>query len=138
MKRIKLFESFNTKNTFGSFIDVRDDIKSILYELDDIGLNPTLKVNISLPHVYGMRRYKTIDSDELENYIDTGAHVRYFKLEIETDNGDVVKITPEIKERLERFIILLREHLDYIDSENIKIQKNRFLISIKPLLLIYM
>ena len=128
MKRIKLFENFNTNNP----LDVRDDIKSILYELDDIGLNPTLKVNISLPHE------KTIDSDELENYLDTGAHVRYFKLEIETDNGDVVKITPEIKERLERFIILLREHLDYIDSENIKIQKNRFLISIKPLLLIYM
>ena len=128
MKRIKLFENFNTNNP----LDVRDDIKSILYELDDIGLNPTLKVNISLPHE------KTIDSDELENYLDTGAHVRYFKLEIETDNGDVVKITPEIKERLERFIILLREHLDYIDSENIKIQKNRFLISIKPLLFIYM
>ena len=128
MKRIKLFENFNTNNP----LDVRDDIKSILYELDDIGLNPTLKVNISLPHE------KTIDSDELENYLDTGAHVRYFKLEIETDNGDVVKITPEIKERLERFIILLREHLDYIDSENIKIQKNRFLISIKPLVLIYM
>ena len=128
MKRIKLFENFNTNNP----LDVRDDIKSILYELDDIGFNPTLKVNISLPHE------KTIDSDELENYLDTGAHVRYFKLEIETDNGDVVKITPEIKERLERFIILLREHLDYIDSENIKIQKNRFLISIKPLLLIYM
>jgi hypothetical protein len=128
MKRIKLFENFNTNNP----LDVRDDIKSILYELEDAGLNPTLKVNISLPHE------KTIDSDELENYLDTGAHVRYFKLEIETDNGDVVKITPEIKERLERFIILLREHLDYIDSENIKIQKNRFLISIKPLVLIYM
>jgi hypothetical protein len=127
MKRIKLFENFNTNNP----LDVRDDIKSILYELEDAGLNPTLKVNISLPHE------KTIDSDELENYLDTGAHVRYFKLEIETDNGDVVKITPEIKERLERFIILLREHLDYIDSENIKIQKNRFLISIKPLVLIY-
>jgi hypothetical protein len=128
MKRIKLFENFNTNNP----LDVRDDIKSILYELEDAGLNPTLKVNISLPHE------KTIDSDELENYLDTGAHVRYFKLEIETDNGDVVKITPEIKEKLERFIILLREHLDYIDSENIKIQKNRFLISIKPLVLIYM
>jgi hypothetical protein len=103
--------------TLFSFLGV--SLVSILYELEDAGLNPTLKVNISLPHE------KTIDSDELENYLDTGAHVRYFKLEIETDNGDVVKITPEIKERLERFIILLREHLDYIDSENIKIQNNR-------------
>ena len=130
MKRIKLFENFKSIDP----IEVRDDIKSILYELDDIGLNPTLKVNISKRFLHE----KTIDSDELENYLDTGAHVRYFKLEIETDNGDVVKITPEIKERLERFIILLREHLDYIDSKNIKIQKNRFLIYIKPLLLIYM
>ncbi len=129
MKRIKLFENFNTKNP----LDVRDDIKSILYELEDAGLNPTLKVNISLPHE------KTIDSDQLENYLtDPGTRVRYFKLEIETDNGDVVRITPEIKEKLERFILLLREHLDYIDGENIKIQKNRFSISIKPLLLIYM
>ena len=38
MKRIKLFENFNVRNA----IDIRDDIKSILYELEDVGLNPTL------------------------------------------------------------------------------------------------
>jgi hypothetical protein len=41
MKRIKLFESFQSNNP----IEVRDDIKSILYELEDNGYDVIFKVD---------------------------------------------------------------------------------------------
>ena len=137
MKRIKLFESFNTIDP----IEVRDDIKSILYELEDAGLNPTLNVNI----IYPSKNYgDTIDSDLLEDYLtergnhyDKENYMRYFtiniwdsgKLKTLTYNGKS-SITPEIKQQMERFLVLLKEHLDYIDPKKIKMHSSNAFIAI--------
>ena len=131
MKRIKLFESFKSIDP----IEVRDDIKSILYELEDAGLNPTLNVNI----IYPSKNYgDTIDSDLLEDYLtergnhyDKENYMRYFtiniwdsgKLKTLTYNGKS-SITPEIKQQMERFLVLLKEHLDYIDPKKIKMHSS--------------
>ena len=136
MKRIKLFESFKSIDP----IEVRDDIKSILYELEDAGLNPTLNVNI----IYPSKNYgDTIDSDLLEDYLtergnhyDKENYMRYFtiniwdsgKLKTLTYNGKS-SITPEIKQQMERFLVLLKEHLDYIDPKKIKMHSsNAFIV----------
>ena len=136
MKRIKLFESFKSIDP----IEVRDDIKSILYELEDAGLNPTLNVNI----IYPSKNYgDTIDSDLLEDYLtergnhyDKENYMLYFtiniwdsgKLKTLTYNGKS-SITPEIKQQMERFLVLLKEHLDYIDPKKIKMHSsNAFIV----------
>ena len=137
MKRIKLFESFKSIDP----IEVRDDIKSILYELEDAGLNPTLNVNI----IYPSKNYgDTIDSDLLEDYLtergnhyDKENYMRYFtiniwdsgKLKTLTYNGKS-SITPEIKQQMERFLVLLKEHLDYIDPKKIKMHSSNAFIAI--------
>ena len=137
MKRIKLFESFKSIDP----IEVRDDIKSILYELEDAGLNPTLNVNI----IYPSKNYgDTIDSDLLEDYLtergnhyDKENYMRYFtiniwdsgKLKTLTYNGKS-SITPEIKQQMERFLVLLKEHLDYIDPKKIKMHSSTAFIVI--------
>ena len=137
MKRIKLFESFKSIDP----IEVRDDIKSILYELEDAGLNPTLNVNI----IYPSKNYgDTIDSDLLEDYLtergnhyDKENYMRYFtiniwdsgKLKTLTYNGKS-SITPEIKQQMERFLVLLKEHLDYIDPKKIKMHSSNSFIAI--------
>jgi len=139
--KIKLFESFQAINP----IEVRDDIKSILYELEDAGLNPTLSANI----IYPSKNYgDTIDSDLLEDYItergnhyDKENYMRYFTINISRP-GKLIDdmpftrfhwkgtITPEIKQQMERFIILLREHLDYIDPKKIKMHSSNAFIAI--------
>ena len=144
MKRIKLFESFKSIDP----IEVRDDIKSILYELEDAGLNPTLNVNI----IYPSKNYgDTIDSDLLEDYLtETGNHydkenyIRWFLINISRPGKLIVSfgdelpasrfhwkssITPEIKQQMERFLVLLKEHLDYIDPKKIKMHSsNAFIV----------
>jgi hypothetical protein len=139
--KIKLFESFQAINP----IEVRDDIKSILYELEDAGLNPTLSANI----IYPSKNYgDTIDSDLLEDYItergnhyDKENYMRYFTINISRP-GKLIdelpasrfhwkgSITPEIKQQMERFLVLLKEHLDYIDPKKIKMHSSNAFIAI--------
>ena len=141
MKRIKLFESFKSID----HIEVRDDIKTILYELEDAGLNPTLSANI----IYPSKNYgDTIDSDLLEDYLtETGNHydkenyIRWFLINISRP-GKLIdelpasrfhwkgSITPEIKQQMERFLVLLKEHLDYIDPKKIKMHSSNSFIAI--------
>ena len=149
MKRIKLFESFKSIDP----IEVRDDIKTILYELEDAGLNPTLSANI----IYSSKNYgDTIDSDLLEDYLtergnhyDKENYMRYFTINISRPGKLWIdelpasrfhwkasrfhwkgSITPEIKQQMERFLVLLKEHLDYIDPKKIKMHSSNSFIAI--------
>ena len=140
MKRIKLFENFTEENTLSVegvlkrkeyANEVLEDIKSISYILEDEGFE--LKYQFS-----------TLHGDNLINYFEIEDYNRWTNngnLEIGVGNLEsimihsvVVKVTgnaiinpntfqsslsDDKLKSIERYINLLKEHLDYINPDNI-------------------
>lgn len=120
MKRIKLFESFNTNNP----IEVRDDIKTILYELEDKGYDVEFKANVNdVGTGWGI---KNVDVDVLESSSDVAFFIIIPRVTLPSTYSSV-----SIKKDLERFVFLLRDHLDYIDPKNIRLENGGKWISIR-------
>jgi hypothetical protein len=101
MKRIKLFEKFNTSN----ILALRDDIRSVLYELEDMDLNVRF------------RTFTKVGTDEDANRID-GTDVDCFLIMVKPKNPSKKE---DIKEKMEWFLELLKNHLDYIKPNKIKL-----------------
>ena len=121
MKRIKLFESFNTNNP----LDVRDDIKTILYELEDKGYDVEFKAHVTVQRVptsFG----KNVDVDVLESSSDVAFFIIIPRVTLPSTYSSV-----SIKKDLERFVLLLRNHLDYIEPKNIRLENGGKWISVK-------
>ena len=139
MKRIKLFENFTEENTLSVegvlkrkeyANDVIEDIKSISYILEDEGFE--LKYLFAIPYGDGLINYFEIeDYNRLTNNIVVTSQKELKVLFIEKL---VVKVTGNtiinpntfgnslIEDKLksvERYINLLKEHLDYINPDNI-------------------
>jgi hypothetical protein len=122
MKRIKLFESFNTNNP----IEVRDDIKTILYELEDKGYDVEFKANVNAVETRWADIGRNVDVDVLESSSDVDFFIIIPRVTLPSTYSSV-----SIKKDLERFVFLLRDHLDYIDPKNIRIENGGKWISIK-------
>lgn len=125
MKWIKLFESFIGTNP----VEVYEDIKSITYELEDIGydLEFFYILNIDKTHTnykedqLGYNHAKRIRCDSY----DKSEYPRHNIVEIVIDSKMTTVYTPGanrvISDDRDKFISLLKEHLDYIDTSGIRI-----------------
>lgn len=122
MKRIKLFESFNTNNP----LDVRDDIKTILYELEDKGYDVEFKANVNAVGTRWTDVGKNVDVDVLESSSDVAFFIIIPRVTLPSEYSSV-----SIKKDLERFVFILRDHLDYIDPKNIRLENGGKWISIR-------
>ena len=124
MKRIKLFENFNTIDP----IEVRDDIKTILYELEDNGYDVIFKAHVDNHFDVGGNWIG--DNVNVDEIVST-SNVKFFIIRVRPDvDKDFPKIS-DIKKDLERFVFLLRDHLDYINPKNIRLENGGKWISIK-------
>lgn len=142
MKRIKLFENFTEENTLSVegvlkrkeyANDVIEDIKSISYILEDEGFE--LEYQFAIPHGDGpkpfVNYFKIRDYNRLTNDIVVTSQK---ELKVLMIHSVVVKLTGNtiinpntfgnslIEDKLksvERYINLLKDHLDYINPDNI-------------------
>lgn len=128
MKRIKLFENFNALNP----IDVRDDIKSVLYELEDMGFDVSFNAHVSTPGNYIDDK---IDASKIEE-IEPGKIVHFFTIIVKRKNTEFSNFFPnvdeltDVKEKLKWFHELLTDHLDYINPKKIRLENAGRYISI--------
>lgn len=139
MKWIKLFENFTEENTLSVegvlkrkeyANDIIEDIKSISYILEDDGFE--LKYSFVIPHGDGLVNYFDIeDYNRLTNDIVVTSQK---ELKVLMIDSIVVKVTgntiinphtfgnslsEDKLKSVERYINLLKEHLDYINPDNI-------------------
>lgn len=139
MKWIKLFENFTEENTLSVegvlkrkeyANDIIEDIKSISYILEDDGFE--LKYQFAIPYGDGLVNYFEIeDYNRLTNDIVVTSQK---ELKVLMIDSIVVKVTgntiinphtfvnslsEDKLKSVERYINLLKEHLDYINPDNI-------------------
>ena len=109
MKYLKLFESFYTKEA----TDVYEDIKSILYLLQDDGYDFNLKYIIKKWYSYN-NKYLLKDYDCTNGPIELDSVSEfYIGIFIDVFNNDN---NESFKDDIERFFEILKDHLNYIDS----------------------
>ncbi len=113
MKRIKLFENFSVLNP----IDVRDDIKSVLYELEDMGLDVSFNALVSITGTD-----IKVDASKIE----PGHSVNLFTISARKN----AEFTTDVKEKLKWFHELLIDHLDYINPKKIRLENAGRYISV--------
>jgi hypothetical protein len=119
MKRIKLFENFSVLNP----IDVRDDIKSVLYELEDMGLDVSFNALVSIPGTeIKMETCFMLDANKIEP-----EHIVDFFTISARKNAE---FTTDVKEKLKWFHELLIDHLDYINPKKIRLENAGRYISV--------
>ena len=146
MKHIKLFENWKSLNEKLSDSDIKikeiiDDIKSITYELEEN--NCTIKFVYGLVYNRYNMKFTTYFSEyDYNEFIETkGIEVEdaFYNSSIGNvpDDAIVNKITIEVypndkldgfDDQVEKFVNLLKEHLDYIKPDNItydKVSKKR-------------
>ena len=111
LEQNKMFESFDSNNP----IDVKNDIESILYNLEDYNLRFQFRAN-------GLN---LLPCKDLETVLTGGevntSDINYFLIGLA--NVGFKNELDELKEKLEWFLIILKDHLDYIDPKNIYIDE---------------
>jgi len=127
MKRIKLFESFQSNN----LLDIKNDIESILYNIDDLGYD--MKFDF---HAEGFNSISCDDIDiesllstynksiESRKYKPIERFIIGLKLPSDldfSDGKDYQYHYNKLRKKLEWFLVLLKDHLDYIDPNHIYI-----------------
>lgn len=139
MKWIKLFENFTEENTLSVegilkrkeyANDIIEDIKSISYILEDEGFE--LKYSFAIPHGDGLVNYFEIeDYNRLTNDIVVTSQKELKVLMIDSIVVKVIgntitnprtfgnSLSEDKLKSVERYINLLKEHLDYINPGNI-------------------
>ena len=131
MKYLKLYENFNDPITENNkkANEIVDDIKSIAYILEDEGFE--LKYEF-------LNRYKNIkgkfvsrDSINVDDYYSIPLKSIINSIEIKITGNTITNpitfqmtLTDKAKETIDKYIQLLKEHLDYIDPNNITTQKS--------------
>ena len=124
MKWIKIFEKFNVVNP----VEIYEDIKTISYVLEDIGydLDYHYILNIDKSHTdykesqLGYNAAKRVRCDSY-NESEYPIH-KIVDILIGVDVSDSKMTTNRIVSvDRDRFISLLKEHLDYIDTTGIRI-----------------
>jgi hypothetical protein len=126
MKWIKLFENFSINeieenNKFAN--DLVEDIKTISYLLEDEGF----ELKYSFRGEFGSSE---VDFDKLTNsQVLNSKPVMISKIAVKVIGNSITDpktfqqtLTNKGKEIIERYIDLLKEHLDYINPENITTQ----------------
>lgn len=109
MKYLKLFESFNTKEA----TEVYEDIKSILYLLQDDGYDFNLKYIIKKWDSYN-NKYLLKDYDCANGPIELDSTSEFYIgifIDVFNNNNN-----ESFKDDIERFFEILKDHLNYIDS----------------------
>ena len=122
MKRIKLFESFNTNNP----LDIKKDIESIFYLLEDY--------DDLIRFEFRAKGFNLLPCTELESFAESKSLIESFLIGLNFGYQESMRSAStydtyknykehesEVKEKMEFFLVLLREHLDYIDPKNITI-----------------
>ena len=127
MKRIKLFENFSVLNP----IDVRDDIKSVLYELEDMGFDVIFNAHVSAPGNYLDEK---MDANKMEE-MEPGHIVNFFTI-LARKNAEFTNFLSDdeladVKEKLKWFYELLIDHLDYINPKKIRLENAGRYISVR-------
>ena len=139
MKWIKLFENFNEENTLSVEVvlkrkeyanDVIEDIKTISYLLEEEGFE--LKYSFAIPYGDGLVNYFEIeDYNRLTNDIVVTSQKELKVLMIDSIVVKVIgntitnprtfqnSLSEDKLKSVERYINLLRDHLDYINPGNI-------------------
>ena len=131
MKYLKLYENFNDPITENNkkANEIVDDIKSIAYILEDEGFE--LKYEF-------LNRYKNIkgkfvsrDSINVDDYYSIPLKSIINSIQIKITGNTITNpitfqmtLTDKAKETIDKYIQLLKEHLDYIDPNNITTQKS--------------
>ena len=126
MKRIKLFENFNVLDP----IEVRDDIKSVLYELTDLGVNINFQACVVGPGTAweAIKSAREILAEDLESYLSENptSKVIFFSISVlgimATPSSDI--------ESMKWFHELLTDHLDYIDPKKILFDEYHMVIQV--------
>ena len=114
MKRIKLFENFEVLNPK----EVMEDIKSIIYELEEYGFDISLGYYIWNSSYNGSKSGQKLDSRNGFWSKSDEVDARYIIIDI--DNYD--ENTPSYHQdglKLKTFMNQLKSHLDYINPKKI-------------------
>ena len=128
MKHLKLFENFSDEiienNKFAN--DVVEDIKTISYILEEEGFE--LKYSFraeNFSHFHEVDEYNKLTNNPVLN----AKPVKIGRIAVTVIGNSIVNpktfqqtLTNKSKEIIERYIDLLKEHLDYIEPENITTQ----------------
>ena len=124
MKHLKLFENFSDEiienNKFAN--DVVEDIKTISYLLEDEGFE--LKYSFR-----GESGFFEVDEYNNNSQVLNAKPVKIGRIAVKVIGNSITDtktfqrtLTNKSKEIIERYIDLLKEHLDYIEPENITTQ----------------
>ena len=130
MKRIKLFENFSDEIVENNKIanDLVEDIKTISYLLEENGFD--------LRYTFGSKYGDAINSFEVEeyNHMVNAGHVEPVMIDMIVVKAICATITDPITfqkvlnksylDAVDKYIDLLREHLDYINPDNISKERS--------------
>ena len=105
MKRIKLFESFEVLNPK----EVMEDIKSIIYELEEYGFDISLGY-YNWDSKNGFWSRYTTKQGEIDS--------KYILIEI-NNSDEIISSHHQDDLKLKTFMNKLKSHLDYIDTKKI-------------------
>ena len=105
MKRIKLFESFEVLNPK----EVMEDIKSIIYELEEYGFDISLGY-YNWDSKNGFWSRYTTKQGEIDS--------KYILIEI-NNSDEIISSHHQDDLKLKTFMNQLKSHLDYIDTKKI-------------------
>jgi hypothetical protein len=121
MKYLKLFESYYTKEA----TEVYEDIKSILYLLEDDGYDFNVEYIVkkwdSNSMRYLLKNYYCDDYQHLVGRNDIKEFYVGIFIDVFNNNNN-----ESYKDDVERFFEILKDHLDYVDS-----RKDHKIISLK-------
>ncbi len=128
MKHLKLFESFSISeieenNKMAN--DIVDDIKTISYILEEEGFELRYTFATKSGNSFEVDEYnKIINSHDFKSVNIDMVVVKIIGRTITDPKTFQRTLTSSGKETIERYINLLKEHLDYIDPNNITTQRS--------------
>jgi hypothetical protein len=124
MKWIKLFENFSDEIVENNKManDVVEDIKTISYLLEDEGFELKYSFRTKTGSSFEVDGYNFI----INSHVSNSKAVMIDKIAIKVIGNSITDpitfqqtLNNKAKEIIERYIDLLKEHLDYINTENI-------------------
>ncbi len=127
MKRIKLFENFSDEIVENNKMsnDVVEDIKTISYLLEDEGFELKYSFRAENGSSFEVDEYNKLTNNPVLN----AKPVKIGRIAVKVIGNSITDprtfqqtLTNKAKEIIERYIDLLKEHLDYIEPENITTQ----------------
>ena len=128
MKRIKSFKLFESVNPdiVEKVCSLYEDVRSIGYILEEEGFEPEYKITV----VCVQKEVRTIrvrKSEEIRGFLRRSGFIqlRSFMVTIKDTNPKGLSRNESLdflKQEVDRYLALLKEHLDYVPEEHIKMQ----------------